>query len=694
MNTVHNCPDCGAAIPRDAPNGMCPHCLARAALGTEHATVREASPNKTISLDISAVVEISPTIHYFGDYELLSEIARGGMGVVYKARQTSLNRIVAVKMILSGQLAGEREVKRFRTEAEAAGNLQHPNIVAIHEVGEHEGRQYFSMDYVEGKNLAEVIQGKPMAAREAAALLKTIAEAVHHAHQRGTLHRDLKPQNVLIDAEGRPRITDFGLAKRVDQNSELTQAGAVMGSPSYMPPEQATGRHDQVGPHSDVYSLGAILYQLLTGQAPFVGETPLATLHKVVEEDPVPPSKHNPLSPPDLETICLKCLEKKPERRYHTARALAEELERFLNHEPILARPASEWRKVSVWMLKHPWLITAVLALIGAVAVISLASLVYGLWEHSQLAAWRSSHPGDSSPFRRGQDFRDANRNQFVWGKLILFLLLGAYVCFSLRMSKSRPVSTALFAFFTTCALGMLGIAMADVLLTVKFVVWTSWNTVRYGGPWNFYGPLFVFVAVGFLIQLFILRQSRWFGRELVNPITFGSGKLFPSRKPQPDSFAGRFLPEFLTLREAFRRGELLSRCLPGCGVIFGCMVLAIAASREWKWAFIMYFCALLSAQGACMMTIGLVPVSLRRQIIENYALFLPGRREKNFIAFGFLTFFNMIIIVIGSREFSLVPAASGVLGGLSLATLVMLLTLRSIRRAGKGVTPTEADHG
>jgi len=388
MNTVLNCNDCGAAIPLDAPNGMCPHCLARAALGTEHPTVRGASPNKTISLDISAVVEISPTIHYFGDYELLSEIARGGMGVVYKARQTSLNRIVAVKMILSGQLAGETEVKRFRTEAEAAGNLQHPNIVAIHEVGEHEGRQYFSMDYVEGKNLAEVIQGKPMAAREAAALLKTIAEAVHHAHQRGTLHRDLKPQNVLIDAEGRPRITDFGLAKKVDQDSELTRTGAVMGSPAYMPPEQATGRHDQLGPASDVYSVGAILYQLLTGMAPYLGATPLDTLRLVVEQEPLAPSKLNSDVPPDLETICLKCLEKSPERRYASARALAEELERFLKQEPILARPASGWRKAWTWSARNPWAITGV----GTLLFLGVVGLAYGQWEQLRYLEWQRTH--------------------------------------------------------------------------------------------------------------------------------------------------------------------------------------------------------------------------------------------------------------------------------------------------------------
>ena len=642
-----------------------------------------------------ASVEPLGAIKYFGDYELLEEIARGGMGVVYKARQTSLNRIVAVKMILAGQLASEADIRRFHTEAEAAANLQHPNIVAIHEVGEYEDRHYFSMDYVEGQNLSALVGERPLPPAQAAELVKTIAEAIQYAHQRGILHRDLKPQNVLIDEQGRPHVTDFGLAKRTGADSNLTQTGAVMGSPSYMPPEQATGRQDQIGPHSDVYSLGAILYQLLTGKAPFVAETPLATLQKVVEEDPVLPSKHNPLSPPDLETICLKCLEKKPERRYSTARALAEELDRFLNHEPILARPASEWRKVSSWMLKHPWVITAVLALIGAVAIISLAGLIYGLWQHSQLVAWRSSHPGELSPFRpfrRGADFVRANRNQFVWGKVILFLfLLGGVYGSSPQLSKGRPISTPLFAFCATCAVGMLGLGVADVLLTVKFAVWTSWDTVRFGGPWNVYGPLFVFTAVQLLIQLFVGRQSQWFGRELVNPVIFGTEKLRPSRKPQPDTFGGRFLPEFLTVREDFRRGTLLSRYAPGCGILFGSMILGIAASRELSWAAAVFVYASFSALGACLLAIGSVPVSLRRQIIENYALFWYAKTQ-NFISQGLIVFW--VLVWLGSREFSLVPIAAGVLGGLSLALLVMMLTLRSMRRADKRETPREADHG
>lgn len=334
-------------------------------------------------------------VAYFGDYELLDEIARGGMGVVYKARQVSLNRPVAIKMILAGQLASADEVRRFRAEAESAANLLHPNIVAIHEIGQHEGQHYFSMDLVDGRNLAEVVRDQSLPPARAAGYVKIIAEAIHFAHQRGTLHRDLKPSNVLIDAEDRPRITDFGLAKRVDgelgasaTGVGLTQTGAVLGSPSYMPPEQAAGRHDQVGPQSDVYSLGAILYELVTRQPPFRAATALDTLRQVIEDLPVAPRKLNPDVPQDLETICMKCLEKEPVRRYHSARALAEELGRFLNFEPIHARPVSAARRAAFWAHRHPWTIAALASLL----VVGLAFLSYGLWAQNRYLVWRQAN--------------------------------------------------------------------------------------------------------------------------------------------------------------------------------------------------------------------------------------------------------------------------------------------------------------
>jgi hypothetical protein len=308
---------------------------------------------------------------------LFEEIARGGMGVVYRARQASVNRPVALKMILSGQLASADEVRRFQTEAEAAANLDHPNIVPIYEVGEHEGRHYFSMKLVEGCSLAGQIErfvGDPPAATR---LLAMVAGAVHHAHQRQILHRDLKPGNVLLDREGRPHVTDFGLAKKLGRDSRLTQSGAVVGTPSYMAPEQAAANKG-LTTAADVYSPGAILPELLTGRPPFRAQIPLETLLLALEREPERLQSFNPRVDSDLETICLKCLDKDPQRRYGSAEALAEDLERWLRHEPIMARPLGGLERSWRWCRRNP----AVAGLVAATTV----TLVCGILVATALA--------------------------------------------------------------------------------------------------------------------------------------------------------------------------------------------------------------------------------------------------------------------------------------------------------------------
>jgi WD40 repeat protein len=316
-------------------------------------------------------------IRYFGDYEIIREIARGGMGVVFQARQVSLNRPVALKMILAGQLANDTDVKRFYTEAEAAANLDHPGIVPIYEVGEYERQHYFSMGFVEGQSLSQRLAEGPLSPRHAAELMVKVAEAIEYAHQRGVIHRDLKPANILLDHTGNPRVTDFGLAKKVEGGSELTGSGQIMGTPSYMPPEQAGGIRGTVGTVADVYAMGATLYALVTGRPPFQAATAMDTLLQVLNDEPVPPRRLNPAVERDLETICLKCLEKDPARRYGSAAEQADDLRRFLDGEPIVGRPVTAWERAWKWARRRP-----AVAALGAATIVATVLGVAGIaWQ-------------------------------------------------------------------------------------------------------------------------------------------------------------------------------------------------------------------------------------------------------------------------------------------------------------------------
>lgn len=306
----------------------------------------------------------------FGKYELLEEIGRGGMGVVFRARQRDLNRVVALKMILSNHLAAGDDVKRFYREARAAGSLRHPQIVGIHEVGQINGQHYFAMDFIDGTSLAGSMRAGPLEPERAARCLVGVARAVQFLHDHGIVHRDLKPSNILLDMAGTAYVTDFGLAKVFADQDERTQTGVILGTPGYMSPEQAAGRISDVSPRSDVYSLGAILYEMLTGRPPFREDNQLNTILQVLEGEPTLPRQLNAGIPPELERICLKCLEKAPDRRYVSATALADDLDRYLRREPIEARPAGLANRLRRWIRRESGLAARLASMAAATTIV------------------------------------------------------------------------------------------------------------------------------------------------------------------------------------------------------------------------------------------------------------------------------------------------------------------------------------
>lgn len=365
------CAKCRATVFADAPRGLCSVCLFKTGLG-EFADGNGGTPS-------GGRIPMQ-----FGDYELLEEIGRGGQGVVYRTRQKSLNRTVALKIIALGHWAATTHLKRFRLEAEAAARLEHPQIVPIYEIGERDGSCYFSMKFVEGGQLDEVVKREPMSPRRAAELLIKIARTVHFAHERGILHRDLKPGNILLDRSGEPHLTDFGLARLIEQESTVTNSFDILGTPSYMAPEQAAGHVKDLTAAADIYSLGAIFYHMLTGEPPFAGETSYETIRLVLESEPRNPRARNPKVDVDLATICLTCLEKDAQRRYSSALALAQDLERWLRHEPIQARRTNFFMRGKKWLQRYP---------ARALAGVSLAALVAVVG----LLVWRSTL-ADASP--------------------------------------------------------------------------------------------------------------------------------------------------------------------------------------------------------------------------------------------------------------------------------------------------------
>lgn len=382
MTSVLQCEVCGTAINPGPLGDVCPVCLLREG----HTEFLQSDVTTDSGFETTAFQDRAGLPRVFGNYELLEEIAHGGMGIVYRARQRGLNREVALKLLLSGAFASADFVRRFRREAAAAASLRHPNIVGVYEVGEVDGQPFLAMEYVAGRTLSEMVRERPLPPRVAARYIATVAEAIQHAHDHGLLHRDLKPSNVLVDQADQPRVTDFGLAKQMDGSTDLTVTGQMLGSPNYLSPEAAMGHENRLGPASDIYSLGATLYHLLTGRPPLLAGSLAETLVRVKDDVAVSPRLLNPALPRDLETICLKCLEKEPERRYATARELSDDLGRWSRGEPIRARPATVVERAWKWAQRRP--AQATLAGVSAVAIAALVAA--SLWFNIHLTSARN----------------------------------------------------------------------------------------------------------------------------------------------------------------------------------------------------------------------------------------------------------------------------------------------------------------
>src|SRR5438094_5988366 len=384
------CRKCGAEIFADAPEGLCTACLFETGLDLlarpSVAAGERGSVENTETSDANAAPHIKKTPRpaktpaKFGDYELVEEIGHGGQRHMARTNQISLNRTVALKLIGLGHWATQAHLKRFRLEAEAADSLEHPGIVPIHAVGERDGTCYFSMGFIEGDQLDEIAKSEVMPVRCAAELIAKVAPIIHYAHEHHILHRDIKPGNILLDAKGEPHLTDFGLARLVETESTVTRTMEVLGTPSYMAPEQAVGNNARVTSATDVYGLGAVLYQLLTGHPPFAGGTTFETVRLVLDTEPRQPRLRNPKIDRDLATICLKCLDKDTQRRYSSALALAEDLERWLKHEPIRARRTGFFTRGRKWVRRNPTsalLVASLVALAAAIGALALALPFY-----------------------------------------------------------------------------------------------------------------------------------------------------------------------------------------------------------------------------------------------------------------------------------------------------------------------------